>query len=727
MDKILVLAEKPSVGRDLARVLKCKKNIGVGLEGEKYVVTWAMGHLVTLASPESYDIKWKQWDMQYLPMLPKHMKLVPLPKTMKQYNGVKSLINRNDIKEIVIATDAGREGELVARWILEKARNNKPIKRLWISSVTDKAIKDGFNKLRPGSEYNNLFLAAAARSEADWVVGLNATRALTCKYNAQLSAGRVQTPTLAIIDYREKEIRNFKPKSFYTIEAQGKGVKFTWIDKNNNSRIYSKETADNVLKAVKGKDGEIVSVTKVAKKSFAPKLYDLTELQRDCNKMFSYSPKETLSLMQRLYENHKVLTYPRTDSRYLTDDMVGTLKDRIRACGIGNYSRFASNLLRGTIKANKSFIDNSKVSDHHAIIPTEQSPNFTHMSDKERKVYDLVVKRFLSVLMPPCEYDEMTLNLTINNENFKAKGKLVKIKGFKELYGDFNDDNESEDIKEQTLPELSKGEKVTLNTVKSIEGKTKPPAPFNEATLLSAMENPVKYMSGESEALKKTIGQTGGLGTVATRADIIEKLFNSFLLEKKGKDIFVTSKGKQLLELVPNGLKTPTLTAEWEQKLGLIEKGKMSPKVFLTEMRNYAVAVVEEIKQDGAKFVHDNMTRTKCPDCGKYLLEVKDKKGKMLVCQDRACGHRERISILTNARCPECKKKLELRGQGEGKIFVCPGQNCNFREKESVFKKRFEGNNKVNKKEVNNIMRKMKKEASEDINNPFADLLKNFK
>lgn len=727
MDKILVLAEKPSVGRDLARVLKCKKNIGVGLEGEKYVVTWAMGHLVTLASPESYDIKWKQWDMQYLPMLPKHMKLVPLPKTMKQYNGVKSLINRNDIKEIVIATDAGREGELVARWILEKARNNKPIKRLWISSVTDKAIKDGFNKLRPGSEYNNLFLAAAARSEADWVVGLNATRALTCKYNAQLSAGRVQTPTLAIIDYREKEIRNFKPKSFYTIEAQGKGVKFTWIDKNNNSRIYSKETADNVLKAVKGKDGEIVSVTKVAKKSFAPKLYDLTELQRDCNKMFSYSPKETLSLMQRLYENHKVLTYPRTDSRYLTDDMVGTLKDRIRACGIGNYSRFASNLLRGTINANKSFIDNSKVSDHHAIIPTEQSPNFTHMSDKERKVYDLVVKRFLSVLMPPCEYDEMTLNLIINNENFKAKGKLVKVKGFKELYGDFNDDNESEDIKEQTLPELSKGEKVTLTTVKSIEGKTKPPAPFNEATLLSAMENPVKYMSGESEALKKTIGQTGGLGTVATRADIIEKLFNSFLLEKKGKDIFVTSKGKQLLELVPNGLKTPTLTAEWEQKLGLIEKGKMSPKVFLTEMRNYAVAVVEEIKQDGAKFVHDNMTRTKCPDCGKYLLEVKDKKGKMLVCQDRACGHRERISILTNARCPECKKKLELRGQGEGKIFVCPGQNCNFREKESVFKKRFEGNNKVNKKEVNNIMRKMKKEASEDINNPFADLLKNFK
>ncbi|MGL5615119.1 MAG: DNA topoisomerase III [Sarcina sp.] len=727
MSKILILAEKPSVGRDIARVLKCKKNSNGALEGDKYIVTWAMGHLVTLAAPESYDVKWKEWKMEYLPMLPKHMKLIPIKKTMKQYNTVKSLINRADVKEIVIATDAGREGELVARWILEKARNSKPIKRLWISSVTDKAIKDGFNNLKPGESYNNLYLAAAARSEADWVVGLNATRALTCKYNAQLSAGRVQTPTLAIIDYREKEIKNFKAKSFYTIEALGKNVKFTWVDKNNNSRIYSKESTDNILKAVKGKEGEVVSVTKTSKKSFAPKLYDLTELQRDCNKMFSYSPKETLSIMQRLYENHKVLTYPRTDSRYLTDDMVDTLKDRIKACGVGSYSRFASNLLRGTIKANKSFVDNSKVSDHHAIIPTEQSPNFSHMTDRERKVYDLVVKRFLSVLMPPCEYDEMTLNLVINNENFKAKGKLIKVKGFKELYGDLTEEDENEDIKEQTLPEFSKGEKITLSKVSSTEGKTKPPAPFNEATLLSAMENPIKYMSGESEALKKTIGQTGGLGTVATRADIIEKLFNSFLLEKKGKDIFLTSKGKQLLDLVPSGLKTPTLTAEWEQKLALIEKGKLSPRTFLTEMRNYAVAVVEEVKQDGAKFVHDNMTRTKCPDCGKYLLEVKDKKGKMLVCQDRECGHRERITIVTNARCPECKKKLELRGQGDGKIFVCPGQNCNFREKESVFKKRFEGNNKVNKREVNNIMKKMQKEAKEDINNPFADLLKNFK
>ena len=384
-------------------------------------------------------------------------------------------------------------------------------------------------------------------------------------------------------------------------------------------------------------------------------------------------------------------------------------------------------LLRNPIKGTKTFVDNSKVSDHHAIIPTEQSPNFSHMSDKERKVYDLVVKRFLSVLMPPCEYDEVTLELGINNERFKAKGKVIKVKGFKELYADFNEEEDGDDIREQTLPEFSKGEKVVLTATKLIEGKTKAPAPFNEATLLSAMENPVKYMSGESEALKKTIGQTGGLGTVATRADIIEKLFNSFLLEKKGKDIYLTSKGKQLLDLVPSGLKTPTLTAEWEQKLGLIEKGKISPKTFLTEMRNYAVAVVEEIKQDNSKFVHDNMTRTKCPECGKYLLEVKDKKGKMLVCQDRECGHRERVSLLTNARCPECKKKLELRGQGEGKIFVCPGQNCNFREKESVFKKRFEDNKKVNKKEVNKIMKKMQKEAKEDINNPFADLLKDFK
>lgn len=726
MSKILVLAEKPSVGRDLARVLNCKKKGNGFLEGDKYIVTWGMGHLVTLAAPEFYNKEWKDWKMEHLPMLPKHMKLVVIPKTAKQFNAVKSQLTRNDVSEIVIATDAGREGELVARWILEKVHVNKPIKRLWISSVTDKAIKEGFNKLKDGRSYDNLYRAAEARAEADWVVGINATRALTCKHNAQLSCGRVQTPTIAIINSREEEIKNFVPKDYYGLELKADNIKFIWADKSNNTRTYSKEKVEKVLAAVKGQKAVVKEINKTSKKNFSPRLYDLTELQRDCNKMFQYTPKETLSIMQRLYENYKVLTYPRTDSRYLTDDMLGTLKDRVKACAVGSLSKFSVKLMNTEIKANKSFIDNSKVSDHHAIIPTEERANLSLMGDKERKVYELVSKRFLAVLMPAFEYEEVSLNLDVAGETFKAKGKIVKKLGWKEVYSHIEENDDESDLKDQVLPEVKKGDILNIGSVKITEGKTKAPARFNEATLLSAMENPAKYMVGESNELKKTIGETGGLGTVATRADIIEKLFNSFMLEKRGNEIIVTSKGKQLLDLAPEELKSPTLTAQWEQKLALIEKGKLNQKDFLQEMRNYSVASIEEIKEANSKYVHDNMTRRKCPECGKYLLEVNGKKGKMLVCQDRECGYRESLTTITNARCPECKKKLELRGHGAGKVYVCTG--CGFKEKDAVFKKRFDDKkSKVSKKEVNNIMRKMQKEAEEDINNPFADLLKGFR
>ncbi|WP_066874000.1 DNA topoisomerase III [Clostridium mediterraneense] len=726
MSKILVLAEKPSVGRDLARVLNCKKKGNGFLEGDKYIVTWAMGHLVTLAAPEFYNKEWKDWKMEHLPMLPKHMKLVIIPKTAKQFNAVKSQLTRKDVSEIVIATDAGREGELVARWILEKVHVNKPIKRLWISSVTDKAIKEGFNKLKDGRSYDNLYRAAEARAEADWVVGINATRALTCKHNAQLSCGRVQTPTIAIINSREEEIKNFVPKDYYGLELKADNIKFIWADKSNNTRTYSKEKVEKVLAVVKGQKAVVKEINKTSKKSFSPKLYDLTELQRDCNKMFQYTPKETLSIMQRLYENYKVLTYPRTDSRYLTDDMLGTLKDRVKACAVGSLSKFSVKLMNTEIKANKSFIDNSKVSDHHAIIPTEERANLSLMGDKERKVYELVSKRFLAVLMPAFEYEEVSLNLDVAGETFKAKGKIVKKLGWKEVYSHIEENDDESDLKDQVLPEVKKDDILNISSVKITEGKTKAPARFNEATLLSAMENPAKYMIGESNELKKTIGETGGLGTVATRADIIEKLFNSFMLEKRGNEIIVTSKGKQLLDLAPEELKSPTLTAQWEQKLALIEKGKLNQKDFLQEMRNYSVASIEEIKEANSKYVHDNMTRRKCPECGKYLLEVNGKKGKMLVCQDRECGYRESLTTITNARCPECKKKLELRGHGAGKVYVCTG--CGFKEKDAVFKKRFaDKKSKVSKKEVNNIMRKMQKEAEQDINNPFADLLKGFK
>ena len=722
--KSLVLAEKPSVGRELGRVLKCNKKGNGFLEGDKYIVTWALGHLVTLDAPEGYNPEWKKWTMETLPMLPKHMKLSVIKGSGKQFKIVKEQMYRKDVNEIIIATDAGREGELVARWIIDKAHVKKPIKRLWISSQTDKAIRDGFNNLKDGRAYDNLYHAAECRAEADWIVGLNVTRALTCKHNAQLSAGRVQSPTLAMIVQREEDIKNFKPKEYYTVDIKTDKCNFTWVYKDNNSRIFNREFSEKLVSKLKGKDGEIINITESNKKKYSPALYDLTELQRDCNKMFGYSAKQTLNIMQRLYENHKLLTYPRTDSRYLTKDIVGTIKDRLKAIAIGEYRSLATELLNKDIKGNKSFVDDSKVSDHHAIIPTEERGNLANLSSEERKVYDLVVKRFLSVMLPPFEYVQTTLEGKVNGERFIAKGKVVKAKGWKKVF-DREDDEES-DIKEQELPKLNKGDKFTVKEVIEKKGETKPPARFNEGTLLSAMENPHKYINVDKESAK-TLGETGGLGTVATRADIIDKLFNSFVIEKKGKDIIPTSKGKQLIDLVPKELKSPLLTAKWEGELDKISKGKEDPRKFIKEMRNYATALVEAVKQENAKFHHDNLTGKKCPVCGKYMLEVKSKNGTMNVCQDRECGHRENVARLTNARCPECKKRLELRGSGEGKIYVCPGTNCSFREKESQFKKRFDKSGKVNKREVNKIMKKMQKEAEEEMNNPFAALLKDFK
>ncbi|MBN7574324.1 DNA topoisomerase III [Clostridium sp. 2-1] len=726
MSKTLVLAEKPSVGRDLAKVLKCNQNKGSYIEGSKYIVTWAMGHLVGLMDPEGYDNKYKEWKMETLPMLPKHMKLTVLKKTGRQYNEVKKQLLRNDVSDIVIATDAGREGELVARWILEKSGVKKPLKRLWISSQTEKAILDGFRNLKPGEAYENLYKAAVCRAEADWLVGLNVTRALTCKYNAQLSAGRVQSPTLAMIVSREEEIRNFKPKAYYTLEGKTKGFTLSWINKDNNSRIFDEEYASKVASKLRNSDGKIVNVSETNKKKFSPALYDLTELQRDANKIWGYSAKQTLNIMQRLYENYKILTYPRTDSRYITTDIVATIPERLKAISIGEYRTAAEELLRSKINGHKGFVDNSKVSDHHAIIPTEEKPNLSALSSEERKIYDLVVKRFLSVMLPPFEYIQTTVEAEVEGEKLVAKGKVIKAKGWKKLYDKLEEDNDDEEIKEQVLPTVSKGDSIKVDSVNIKKGETKPPARFTEATLLSAMENPHKYINVSKEAAK-TLGETGGLGTVATRADIIEKLFNSFVIEKRGKEIIPTSKGKQLIELVPKDLKSPLLTAKWESQLDEIAKGKRDDHSFVKEMKNYSVALVEDVKCTNSKFVHDNKTGKKCPNCGKYLLEVKGKNGIMNVCQDRECGYRESVARVTNARCPECKKKLELRGNGEGAIYVCPGSNCNFREKASQFKKRFEKNGKIDKREVNNYMKKMKKEAEEFNDNPFAALLGDIK
>ena len=730
--KSLVIAEKPSVARDIARVLGANQKNGGILEGKNYVVTWALGHLVTLADPEEYDRKYEKWEMATLPMLPKEMKLVVIRQTGRQFSVVKTQLFRKDIGEIIIATDAGREGELVARWILEKAGCHKPIKRLWISSVTDKAIKEGFANLKDGHDYDNLYRAAVARAEADWLVGMNGTRALTRKYNAQLSCGRVQTPTLAMIAKREEEIRKFVPKEYYGISLETQDVKWTWRDEKTKSfRTFSRERAEQIKGRLENAALEITSVEKKAKKTMAPGLYDLTTLQREANLKYGFSAKETLNIMQRLYENHKVLTYPRTDSRYIGKDIVPTIKERLKACGIGPYRKFAGALMNKPVQVNGSFVDDKKVSDHHAIIPTEQFVQLDHMTNEERKIYDMVVRRFLAVLYPASQYEQVTMEAKVAGETFAASGKVIKSLGWKEVYEDGADDDledEADDekkLKDQRLPEMKTGTRLKILKTSLNTGKTKPPARFTEATLLAAMENPVKFMETRDKEAVKTLGETGGLGTVATRADIIEKLFHSFMMEKKGNEIHITSKAKQLLELVPEDLKKPELTADWEMKLSQIAKGRIRQGDFLHQIRDYTCEIVDEIKTGEGTFRHDNLTNKVCPQCGKKLLAVNGKNSKMLVCQDRECGYRETISRTTNARCPKCHKRMEMYVKGKEETFVC---QCGYKEKLSAFQARRQKEGAgVGKRDVQNYLRRQQKEANEPVNNAFAQALSGIK
>lgn len=775
--KSLVIAEKPSVARDIARVLHCNQKGNGTLEGKNYVVTWALGHLVTLADPEEYDKKYTKWEMSTLPMMPERMKLVVIRQTAKQYQAVKTQLFRKDVGDIIIATDAGREGELVARWILDKAECRKPIRRLWISSVTDGAIAQGFANLKDGHEYDNLYRAAVARAEADWLVGMNGTRALTCKYNAQLSCGRVQTPTLAMIAAREKEIREFKPREYYGVTLRAGDVRWTWREgKSGSFRTFQKERAQEVLKQAEGGSLEVTKVDQKPKKTPAPGLYDLTTLQREANQKYGFSAKETLNIMQRLYENHKVLTYPRTDSRYIGKDVVPTLKERLKACGTGPYRGLAGALLKKPIQVNAGFVDDKKVSDHHAIIPTEQFVQLDHMTNEDRKIYDMVVRRFLSVLYPPSVSEQVTLEGKIGGMTFAASGSVIKEMGWRAVYetgaetgmgalgasgsgaayggiagasgsGDYGVDFESEEdgelyeaggssgqgenghgrgrLRDQKLPELKAGTRLKVESASLNTGKTSPPGRFTEATLLAAMENPVKYMENKTGAAARTLGETGGLGTVATRADIIEKLFSSFLMEKRGKEIYLTSKAKQLLELVPEDLRKPELTADWEMKLANIARGKMRQETFLKEIRGYACEIVEEIKTGQGTFRHENLTNKICPNCGKRLLAVNGKNSKMLVCQDRECGYRETLSRTTNARCPKCHKRMELYVKGQEETFVCA---CGYKEKLSAFQARREKEGAgVNKRDVQNYMRRQQKEAQEPINNAFAQALAGLK
>ena len=706
MGKTLVLTEKPSVARDIARVLGCRQNGSGCIIGPQYIVTWALGHLVTLADPEAYDKKYQTWRMEDLPMLPKKMQLVVIKQTSAQFKAVSALMHRSDISELVIATDAGREGELVARWIMMKAGWKGTTKRLWISSQTDASIREGFANLKPASAYDALFRSARARSEADWLVGLNVTRALTCKYNAQLAAGRVQTPTLSLIVQREEDIEKFVPKPFYTVWADFDGFRAVYRDKSGNSRMSDAQTAQRICDSIRNKKATLVSVQRAYKHKAPPAAYDLTELQRDANRKYAYSAKQTLSLMQSLYETHKLLTYPRTDSRYITKDVAATIPERLRAVSVGPYKEAAQKLLRAKPLSTKYIVNDDKVTDHHAIIPTEQYVNLSALSHEERNIYDLVVKRFLAVLSPAYEYEEVKLTLQIEKQTFFATGTTTRTAGWRALYGAVEDDDAEEENRAQELPPLSQGQTLFVRAARVKEGKTKPPARYNEATLLTAMENPVSQV--QDSKLRSVLSQTSGLGTPATRADIIEKLFDSFCIERRGKEIVPTKKGRQLVRIVPSDLKSAALTAKWEEQLQGIAKGLVREDAFVDEMRAYATQLVSAVIASDAKFVHDNVTREKCPDCGSFLLDVQGKHGRMLVCPDRECGYRKSVSRTTNARCPNCHKKLELRGEGDKQTFTCV---CGYRERLADFEKRREQKG-AGKRDVQKYLQNQPKESA---------------
>lgn len=700
--KSVVLCEKPSVARDIARNLGAKNNKNGCLEGDKYIVTWALGHLVTLQTPDKYK-EFSNVSLENLPMIPKYMKTEIIKKTFKQYKIIETAVNRKDVNEVIIATDAGREGELVARYILEKANCKKKVKRLWISSVTDKAIKDGFKNLKAGDDYLGLYYSGVARANADWLVGINASRALTLKYNASLNCGRVQTPTLQMVFEREEKIKSFVPREYYTFEAVVDGIRFNCGESEYNFTKAEKFVSDNKNKTINFDKVEVKIKTSIPKP-----LYNLTDIQQAASALFGLSPKQTLNIIQRLYESHKVLTYPRTDSRYLTTDMKNTLADRLRAIG-GDYKEITAKLLREKDFNTKRIINNSKVSDHHAIIPTEQKPNYMSLSDTELKIYNLVVKRFLENLLPDYKYEETSYSFKLDNKVFTAKSTKVIQLGFKELSrSEIEDKKISFSTKEFSLDSLQYNKKQTT-----------PPSYYTEGSLIYAMENPFEFVDDDNE--RKILKQTNGIGTVATRADILEKLFtNDYLVLDNGR-IKTTNKAKQLLNLVPKNLKSPSLTATWEKQLDNIAKNKLSKDKFLKYIKDYTRECILEIKDSQDKFKHDNISGKKCEECGSYMLEV-DKKGtKMLKCSSPTCRNRKVISRLTNLRCDNCHKKMTLFGSGENSTYRCV---CGNSLKQKEVDKRIK-NNKKDKASRVDMKKYMKQENLE--NNALRDKLLGLK
>lgn len=667
--KKLILAEKPSVARDIGRILNANEKKKNYLEGKNYVITWALGHLLGLKMPEDLNKKWEKWQLETLPMLPKFIGIKPLPKTRGQLKTIESLVKRKDINEIVIATDAGREGELVARWILQYVHANKKVTRLWISSQTDKAVKQGFKELKPAEKYDNLYESALARATADWLVGLNVTRALTVKYQDNLSAGRVQTPTLALVRRQEEKIEKFMPQKYYRI-ALRLGNQTAYMKQKNIYAIKERDEAEKKKRHLDNFKGQIRNINSKVKREAAPLLYDLTELQREANKRYGYSAKKTLSLVQSLYEIHKVVSYPRTDSRYLSNDIKSTLMERLQA--IRKYDSRAEEAIKNKAKVIlKKVFNDSKVTDHHALIPTEQVPNYSKFSADEQKIYNLIVSRFLGIFAQPYTVEELRVVVTFDKDEFIFVGKKVLDYGWK-----------NKDASEEVALNLKKDTVVSPNF--TVEEKlTTPPSPLTEAGLLAQME---KF----------------GLGTPATRAEIIEKLVKSELMERTGHALRVTPKGKQLLNLVNKELVSPKLTAKWEKQLEDIAHGKMKSQKFIGDIKNDTKRLVSEVKNSKEDYKDFSLTKKRCPECNSFLKVRKTRDGEIYVCSNPECNYRRRKDAkVSNHRCPQCHRKMLIVEGKNGKYFRCKYDGTT--EKMTVGKK----NKKMTKHEERRLLKKI--------------------
>lgn len=685
--KQLIIAEKPSVAKDLSRVLKATKKTKNYYEGDKVIVTWALGHLLTLKMPEDLNKKWQQWQLETLPMLPKQIGIKPLPKTGHQLKAIAALAKRKDVGEAVIATDAGREGELVARWILQWVRFNKPVKRLWISSQTDKAIKQGFANLKPASQYDNLYESAISRAKADWLVGLNVTRALTVKYQDNLSAGRVQTPTLALVRQQEKQIEKFLPQEYFTIHFADNQLTFTHQQKNPQA-IKTREAAQQLVQQMSQTAGTVEKIEEKVKRQAAPLPYDLTEIQREANQRYGFSAKKTLSLVQSLYETHKVVTYPRTDSKYLTTDMQNTMKERLQA--ISDFNTQVKTIIKnGSKVVLKKVFNNALVSDHHALIPTEQRANFAKLSSDEQRIYQMIVSRFLMLFLPEYQEKVEKITLSFGSERFVASNKKVLESGWK---------GTSDEVKAKVV-HYTEGQKIKGEF--SIEKQlTTPPKPLSEGTLLAKME---KY----------------SLGTPATRAEMIEKLIKSDLMERKANYLAVTPKGKQLLGLVNPSLVTPELTEKWEKNLEKIAKGQMKSQQFIQQIEQDTKRLVAEIKQSSQSYQDFSITQKRCPECGSLLKEKNGRDGKRLVCTNEDCHYsRRKEPKVSNHRCPQCHKKMEIIEGKNGAYYRCKYDGTTEKMQTKAERKQ-----KMTKHEEKRLLKKYSQENTE-MESPLALALK---